>query len=164
VAQYSFSPSSAFKAYVNYHGGKPKTDAKVHQFDLVVTSNLTSKFGIGFNGTISSSKTRNNGKYGDASSWWGSAFYLNVDPVSWFGLTLRSELFEDKKLITSVFQNPADGGNVFATTLSTNFKVANLTIIPELRWDKSNKEIFTNSNGDGIKSTTTALLAAVYKF
>ncbi len=90
----------------------------------------------------------------------GSALYVNVDPISWFGLSLRSEYLSDYKSVLGF------DGNVFANTLSANFKIDNLTIIPELRIDNaiSSPGLFTKSNGDAIKSTSGFLLAAVYRF
>ena len=113
---------------------------------------------------INSLKSKSNGKFGEAADWWGSALYVTADPVSWFGLSLRGEYFNDENKLTDVFQKATTGGKVVATTLSANFKIQNLTIIPEWRWDKANKDIFINSKDDAIKSTTSLLLAAVYHF
>lgn len=160
IAQYSFAPTDKFKAYLNFQGGKPSVDARMRQFDLVLTEVISDKFLIGYNGTIATSKAKDAvGKFGDAHSWWGSALYFNVDPQPWFGLTLRGEYFDNKKAVAS-----APDAGIFATTLSANFKVNGLTIIPELRLDAANKNIFTAHSGDGAKSTTSALIAAIYKF
>ena len=114
---------------------------------------------------MASSKVKNNGsgKYGDSDSWWGSALYLNVDPATWFGLTLRSEYFKDENSLTDVFSSVSKGGSVFANTLSANFRAGNLTIIPEFRLDNAAEEIFVKKAGDPIKNTSTFLVAAVYK-
>jgi len=159
IAQYSYAASDNFKAYLNFVGGKATDTTKVNQFDLVLTSKLSSQFGIGFNGTLNSSKFWSNKKYTDAMSWYGSALYLNFDPTSKFGLTLRGEFFGDKDAI----KLPA-GGNVFATTLSANFKVDNFIFIPELRFDNSNKLNFFDKNGEGKKSAANLILAAIYYF
>lgn len=160
VAQYSFAPSDKFKAYVNYHGGKPVEDSKIHQVDLVMTGILTDKFSLGYNGTVASSKSKDaEGKFGDSKSWWGSALYVNVDPKSWFGLTLRGEYFDNEKAVVA-----APEANIFATTLSANFKISGLTIIPEIRHETANKEIYTDHSNALTKASTSLLLAAVYKF
>ena len=67
-------------------------------------------------------------------------------------------------MIKYVFGIAPKGGNVFATTLSFNFKIDNLTIIPEFRMDSASEEIVTKSSGEGTKSSSSVLLAAVYKF
>ena len=150
IAQFSTgTPNDKLKAYLNYQGG---TD--LSQFDLVVTGVLSDQFNIAYDGTLQSTKQAT----GNAS-WKAHALYLNFDPTKTFGLTLRGDYFDDRKL------SPVLGTkNVFATTLSANVKVDNLTIIPELRLDNASNAIFTNSKGGAIKSTATFILAAVYKF
>ena len=162
IAQLSTSTKdSKLKAWLNYQGGKPEDSIRTHQFDLVVSSTLSSKFSIGYNGTVSSSSVKDvTGKFPDGDSWWGSALYLNVDPCSSFGLTLRGEYFDDKKGASA----GAFNASIFETTLSANFRIGSLTIIPELRLDNANEEIFIKHSGAGTKSTTSALVAAVYKF
>ena len=105
------------------------------------------------------------------ATWWGTALYLNYDPTSTFGLTLRGEYFSDKD---GVKINPNDfdikpeetsGLNVFDLTLSGNYKAgSNLTIIPELRIDSGSKTFSSKSDGTTTKSTISALLAVVYHF
>jgi len=112
---------------------------------------------IGYNGTVSSFKPDE----GSSSSWWGSALYLNVDPSSKVGLTLRGEYFDNKKGLLSIGSMPS---SIFDLTFSTNFKIGNLTIIPELRLDNSSEEIFEKADGTGTKSTVTGILAATYHF
>lgn len=155
IGQFSTATSdSKVKLYVNYQGGKIIPGVTLNQGDVVITGALSDKFSIGYNGTVQSQKP--SGKSGD--SWWGSAFYFNVDPTSYFGMTLRTEYFNDRKNVVGV------GSKVFETTLSANFKVSNLTIIPEFRLDNASQNIFTKGNGDVTKNTATALLAAVYSF
>jgi hypothetical protein len=162
IAQYSLSAiDDKVKMYVNYQGGKPADGAKLHQYDLTVSAAVSEKFSMGYNGTVQSVKAKDaNGKFGDANSWWGSALYFNVDPSTAFGLTLRSEYFSNKKAVVG-----APEAGIFANTLSANFRVGPLTIIPELRLENASAPIFTK--GDAIaskKSTSSALVAAVYKF
>jgi hypothetical protein len=158
-AQYSYAASDSWKFFLNYIGGKVSEQTNLQQIDAVLTGAITDKFSIGYNGTIQSQKAKDSvGKYGDANSWWGSALYFNVDPSPKFGLTLRTEYFDDKKSILGF------DGNIFATTLSANIKAGPLVFVPELRMENSNNEIFVKESGEGTKSTFTALLAAVYRF
>ncbi len=160
IAQYSFAASDNFKAYLNYVGGKGTDTTKINQFDLVLTSKLSSQFGIGFNGTVNTSKSYiNNNRYAKSRNWLGSALYLNFDPTPKFGLTLRGEYFSDKDRVKL-----PSGGNVFATTLSANFKVDGFIFIPELRFDNSNKMNFLDKNGGGKKSAASLIFAAIYAF
>lgn len=165
VAQYSVaSPNDQTKMYLNYQGGRTEDDVRVKQLDLVLTTAVSSKFSLGYNGTVARTIAKVNGKYEQPTSWWGSALYLNADPLSWLGLTLRGEYFDDKKMVTSVFSSLPEGGNVFATTISANFKIDNLIVIPEFRVDQSSHEMFVDHAGAPTKSTSTVLLAAIYKF
>jgi len=142
------------KAYLNYQGGKYAVGSTLNQVDLVVIGTVTDKFSIGYNGTVQSRKPAG----GSSASWWGSALYLNLDPTSKFGLTLRGEYFDDKKNVLGY------NTKIFATTLSAQIKVDKLTIIPEFRYDSASDEIFSKNDGTGTKGTPTVLLAAVYSF
>ena len=161
----SGSSDGKFKAYLNYVGsfgskslsipGVPNPLKSLSQLDLVINSTVTSKFGIGFNATVQSRKTNLDATSG---SWWGSALYLNFDPTPTTGITLRSEYIGDSKTIYFPTKN------IFANTLSINCKVGPLTIIPELRVETSKSAIFFKKDGTSVKTTATALVAAVYKF
>ena len=165
IAQYSTATKNdKLKAYLNYQSGKPNADTKLSQMDLVLSGIISSKFGLGYNGTVAMFKAREQaGKFGESNSWWGSALYLNYDPISSLGFTLRNEYFNDKKQL-NVFGNAVKGGNIFATTLSANVKVDDLTIIPEFRFENASEEIYTKSTGAGTKSSANFLVAVVYKF
>jgi hypothetical protein len=86
-----------------------------------------------------------------------------VDPKPWFGLSLRGEYFDDKDQMKMYAASP-EGGSIFATTLSANFKVEGFTFIPEIRFDNANKDLFADKDLAPTKSTTSFLLAAIYKF
>ena len=84
------------KLYVNYQGSYGGSFSTT-QFDAVVTAAVTSKFSIGYNGTVQT--TKSDGM--SSASWWGSAVYLTVDPTTAFGITLRAEYFDNKKAVVS---------------------------------------------------------------
>lgn len=140
------------KVYLNYQGGTIATTpatVKLSQVDLVLNYAASSKFGVVYNSSLQNL---------DGKSWSTNALYLNYDPTSTFGLTWRNEIFDD-------FNALKTGGTIFASTLSGNFKVGNLTIIPEFRLDNSsNKTFFLNKDGVGAKSASSFILAATYKF
>lgn len=138
-----------FKAYFNFQGAKDIT-----QFDLVLNGIISDKFNIAYDGTVQSVKA------GSTESWSSNALYLNFDPTPKFGLTVRGEYFDNKKGASSAPQ-----AGIFAATLSANFHIDNLTIIPEFRLDNANEEVFLKSDGlTGTKSAGCFLLAATYKF
>ncbi|MDF7812837.1 outer membrane beta-barrel protein [Hymenobacter sp. YC55] len=154
------TPDDKIKAYFNYQGGAQHDSLRVQQGDLVLTYALSSQLSFSYNGTVQYRQFRGETGWGDYNAWWGSALYVNLDPAPWFGMTLRGEYFGDKKALIGF------NGNVFETTLSSNFKIDNLTIIPELRLDNGDVEsdLFINKSGSLKKTTVSALLAAVYKF
>jgi putative OmpL-like beta-barrel porin-2 len=149
------SSNGKINGYVNYVGGKDMAEATINQFDAVVTATISSKFNIGYNGSVKSVKA--DGK-SDADSWWGSALYFNYDPVSMFGLTLRGEYFDDEKGVAGFYNK------IFDVTLSGNIRIDNLTIIPEFRLDSGEEPMFYKNSGELVKSTGTFLLAATYHF
>jgi hypothetical protein len=165
LAQFSTgTKDDKLKVFVNYQGYSGVSESEViapgytlykslNQFDVVVNATVTSKFGIGYNGTL---QTVNDG---NSKKWWGSALYFNLDPTPKFGLTLRGEYFGDEKDALKV------GANVIDVTLTGLCHVStSLTVMPEIRLDNGSKEIFAKSDGGTTKSTATVLLAAVYKF
>jgi len=164
LAQYSFAPNDKIKFYLNYAGGQNPDTSKSNQFDAVITAKVSDKFNIGFNGTINSTQSWNGSKNLESKAWWGSALYLNFDPQPWFGLTLRSELFSDKHQFKTL-SLASEGCQIFATTLSANFKAGGFLFIPEFRLDNANKEVlFINKDGAFTKSSGNFLIAAIYSF
>ena len=157
IAQFSTgSKDDKLKAYFNFVGGKQNLRKKLAQGDIVVTYTVTKNFSIGINGTLQSIKLADStGKF-TTYSWNGVAIYLNIDPLSWFGLTLRGEYVGDKDQYLGL-------KNVFAPTLSANFKIDNLIIIPEFRLDNAGNTVFYK-NVTTTKSTGSFILAASYHF
>ncbi|MFZ4770300.1 MAG: porin [Ferruginibacter sp.] len=162
IAQVSAATKNGkLKAYLNYSGFGGSDDGQnpsglksLNQFDLVVLGTLTSKFNIGYNGTVQSRKPVT----GTSGSWVGNVLYLNYDPSASIGLTLRSEYISDNKTVYYSTKN------IFANTLSLNAKIGPLTIVPELRFESAQSEIFVKNNGAGSKSTASGILAVMYKF
>ena len=177
IAQFSTGTKDGkWKFYLNYqgYGGASKDDStlspyyvlykSLNQFDLVINGTLSSTFCIGFNGTVQSV---NSSTLNKSSNWWGSAVYLNYDPTSKFGLTLRGEYFSDKDGIKINPVDPAQipGLNVFDLTLTGLLHVGpNLTIMPEIRLDNGSKNFFFDKDNNYTQSTVGFLLAGVYKF
>ena len=166
LAQYSLAASDNVKFYLNYVGGQRADSGMSNQFDLVATAKLSDKFSVGYNGTVASVKDKSKAGLAakaEASSWWGSAVYLNLDPTDKFGITLRSEYFSDKDQLVAMALAP-EAGAIFANTISMNFKAGPMTFIPELRFESSSKDAFYDKDGGSKSGNVSALLAAIYKF
>ncbi len=162
LAQYSVATEKV-SAYLNFVSGQSPDTSKSSQVDAVITASVSDKFSIGYNGTYASVKGWDGIKNIDAKNWWGSALYLNFDPQSWFGLTLRGELFSDKDQL-KVYSGAPVGGSIFATTLSANFKKGGFTFIPEIRFDNGSENVFVDKDGFASKSMGNFLFAAIYSF
>lgn len=150
-----------FLNYVGFGGStnglNPSGLKSLNQVDLVLLGTVSEKFNIGYNGTVQS-RTQISGSSTPNGSWWGSALYFNYDPTESVGLTWRTEYIGDKKGIYFGIDN------IWANTLSLNYKVGPLTIIPELRHETASSPIYADKDLGSTKSTFTALLAAVIKF
>ena len=140
--------------YANYQGGNTGGSTSFSQFDIVINNTLSSQLAINYDGTVYSAKD------GATSNWKSNALYLNYDPTTAIGFTLRSELFDDKSALSA----GAFGSSIFANTLSMNYKIKKLTIIPELRLDNARDNLYLNSNNKPTGSNTSFIIAAVYKF
>ena len=153
IAQFSTAtPNSAWKFYLNYQGGVLTDSTSLSQFDLVLTGTISPKFGIGFNATDQMRKIPTG-----HNNWGGAALYLNWDPSSLFGLTLRSEYFADVDQVVTP-------GSFSEFTLTGQFHLGKLTFMPELRLDNSANNAFLKHDNTSTGSTFSGLLAATYVF
>ena len=160
LAQYSYAASDAVKLYFNYVGGKNIDTSIINQFDIVATATVSKTFSVGLNGTLNRSKAWDGvaKENLEGQNWWGMAGYFNYDPTSAFGLTLRSEYFNDDKSVKGF------GTSLLANTLSANIKLGALTFIPELRYESAGQEIYSDADGAGSKTALSFIIGAVYKF
>lgn len=166
LAQVSVAATDKWKFYLNYWGFfgaksfvSTNGSQSTSQLDLVVLGTISDKFSLGVNGTMQALKLDDGNSKTDSKSWYGGALYLNYDPISALGITLRGEYIKDKDMIKFGMAE-----SIFQSTLSFDCKVGPLTIIPELRIDNAKNEIFVKNDGAATKSTFSALVAAVYRF
>ena len=145
IAQFSTSSKNdVLKAFLNYQGGKDKS-----QFDLVLNGVVNIQVAINYDGTIANISGKN---------WTSNAVYVNYDPSAKIGFTLRSEYFDDSKNAVGV------GSSIFQNTFSANIHFSKLTLIPEIRFDNAKDKIFFNTNNNLNQYASNFLIAAVYKF
>ncbi|MBX2947337.1 MAG: porin [Cyclobacteriaceae bacterium] len=145
---------------------------KLFQADITLGYELTPVFYLGFNASMQSTaageEVNDNGNIvktaGPTSSFLGFAVYPKISLSKNFGLGLRAEYFSIKHNHLSIFGLGEDGaGSVAEFTLSGNYKVGNLMLIPEVRIDKTSENSFYK--GSSTQDTIATLnLAAVYKF
>ena len=117
--------------------------------DLTATFQLTEKLKLGLNAADFSNE-------GDVG-YTGAAIYPSYAITDAFALGIRGEYFKSKK--------GSEDTSVTAFTLSGNYKVSGLTIIPEFRVDNNSDKIkFVDSDMAPTKSASQVLLAVVYGF
>jgi hypothetical protein len=158
IAQYSYAPTDNLKLFLNYAGGRDVQNNRTHQYELIVTDKFNNLFSLNFDGSVNVSSMAAE-KYNYTRTWYGAALYLNIDPKSWLGFSLRTEYFDDPD-----GQHLPAPSSVFATTLSANLKVGGFTLIPEFRIEKATTPIFFYHNDSPAYTTANFLLAAVYSF
>ena len=149
-------------AYFNFTSGSsnPSSDENKTQFDFVGTKTLSDKFSLGLNATYAMTK---NDFISDFDGEWfsivGYATYSFKDDLA---LAYRMEYFDAKDAAPSL--GTLTGSSVFANTLSLNYKVGNMTIIPELRYDAASEDIFLDNDAMPKGGSFYGLIAATYSF
>lgn len=146
--------SGPVSAYLNFMDGSVSGTI----VDLTATFQLSEKFKLGLNAADYSNE--------DKVGYTGVALYPSYALTDAFSLGLRAEYFEAKK-------GSEEGVNVYgidgdqsvtAFTLSGNYKVGSLTVIPEFRLDSNSDKYFSDSDLMATKSACQATLAVVYAF
>lgn len=164
LAQYSVVVNPHLSIYLNYVGGQSLDTLLSNQIDLVLSSAITDKASLGFNGTVNMvSDLPLNRTTVTRKLWHGQAIYFKYSPKPWAGICLRAEHFGDPDQL-KVLSSAAAGGSVYEATLSANFKAYGLTFIPEFRFDGSTQKIFSDKNGNAVGYNASFLVAAVYNF
>lgn len=132
-------------AYLNFMDGSVSGTI----VDLTATFQLTDKFKLGLNGADFS----NEGDVGYS----GAALYPSYAISDAFALGVRGEYFK--------YKEGSGDTSVTAFTLSGNYKINGLTIIPEFRLDSNSDEfMFVDSDLAPAKSASQVLIALVYGF
>ncbi|MBN8652424.1 MAG: porin [Cytophagales bacterium] len=159
---------------VDDDGNLLSSGGSLFQVDLTTGYNLRDKFYLGLNTSMQSVAAGEaftgpgtiTDLDGDATSFFGVAIYPKVTISETFSLGARAEYFSTAKgHLSDYFAQDAEGkGSITAFTVSGNYKIGGLTLIPEVRFDSASENSFFTKSGDASKSITSLLLAAVYKF
>ncbi|MDQ6470970.1 outer membrane beta-barrel protein [Flavobacterium sp. LHD-80] len=149
-------------AYLNFTSGSsnPASDENKTQFDLVASKTISDSFALGFNATYA--KTKNDFVSDLDGEWFSLVGYANYSFSPSLLLAYRMEYFDAKDAAPSL--GTLTGSNVFANTVSLNYKVGKLTIIPELRYDAASEDIFLDSDALPTGGSFYALVATTYSF
>jgi hypothetical protein len=149
-------------AYFNITSGSsnPSSDENKTQFDFVGSKKISDKFSLGFNGTYA--LTNNDNDSSLDGEWFALVGYASYAVKETVSLAYRLEYFDAKNATPGV--GILAGSSVIGNTLSLNYKVGNLTIIPEIRVDSASEDIFSNSDLTPKGLTAFALLATTYSF
>lgn len=149
-------------AYFNVTSGSsnPSSDENKTQFDFVGTKKLSDAFSLGFNGTYA--MTNNDFDSSMDGEWFSLVGYANLALKESLSLAYRLEYLDAKEATAGL--GLLAGTSVVGNTLSLNYKVGNLTIIPEFRVDTASEDIFSNSDAAPKGVTAYALLATTYSF
>ena len=126
-------------------------DQGAYEIDFTGGFDLSETFFLGVNAAYFSGD--------DAPGFYGAALYPQIATSDNFKIGLRAELFQETDGEFGAIGTGVADSSVFATTLTGNYTIGSLTIIPELRLDSASEAAFI-----GDKSLSTFLLAAVYSF
>ena len=154
--------TDAGNAYFNVTSGSsnPVSDENKTQFDFVGSKKISEKLLVGFNGTYA--LTNNDQDSSLDGEWFALVGYVNYSVKKTLSLAYRVEYFDAKNATPGV--GILAGSSVIGNTLSLNYNVGNLTIIPEIRYDSASEDIFMNSDLTPKRITAFALLATTYSF
>ena len=158
--QLSYS-NDALGVYVNAITGKDSEgetenlDVNEFQIDLTATYQVSESFMLGLNSSSYSTSKDGN----DDGGFFGTALYATAGLNENTDLSFRGEYFAG----TAAEGVTEDQPSVIALTLSGNFKVGDLRIIPEVRFDTGSNG-FTFGEDASDESAAAFLLAGVYSF
>ncbi|MFC0603522.1 porin [Winogradskyella pulchriflava] len=135
--------------YLNFvYGNQTGNSDPTMQVDYTGGTDLADDFFLGINATYNDT---------DGSGFYGAALYPQYTLSESLALGLRAEYF-------GFHYDGFDDDNVIAATLSANYTVDDLTIIPEVRLDSWSDDFYFDNDLEPTKSLASFLVAAVYKF
>ncbi|KGL64381.1 outer membrane beta-barrel protein [Polaribacter sp. Hel1_85] len=153
ATEYNPNGSYAFGAQLGFSGQYINFlyDQGAYELDFTGGFDLSETFFLGVNAAYFSGD--------DAPGFYGAALYPQIATSDSFKIGLRAELFQETDGDFGAIGTGVADSSVFATTLTGNYSIGSLTIIPELRLDSASEPAFV-----GDKSLSSFALAAVYSF
>lgn len=161
IGQFAYAGDTG-SAFFNVTSGSsnPSSTENKTQFDFVGTKKVSDSFSLGFNGTYAMTKDDLDSDVD--GEWFSLVGYATFSLKESLNLAYRLEYLDAKDATPAL--GLLSGTSVVGNTLSLNYKVGNLTIIPEFRVDTASEDIFTNSAAAPKGLTAYALLATTYTF
>jgi len=146
TGSYAFGAQLGFSGqYINF-----LLDSGAYEIDFTGGFDVSETFFLGINAAYFSGD--------DAPGFYGAALYPQIATSDSFKIGLRTEYFVEDGDFGAIGTGVEDS-SVFATTLTGNYTIGSLTIIPELRLDSASEAAFV-----GDKALSSFALAAVYSF
>lgn len=151
ATEYNPNGSYAFGAQLGFSGQYINFlyDQGAYELDFTGGFDLSETFFLGVNAAYFSGD--------DAPGFYGAAIYPQWTTSESFKIGLRSEFFQEDGAFGAI--GGGTDASVIATTLTGNYTIGSLTIIPELRLDTASDPVFV-----GDKALSSFALAAVYSF
>ncbi|WP_109833188.1 outer membrane beta-barrel protein [Reichenbachiella versicolor] len=146
--------------YGDQTGSADNVDA-TFQVDLTAGWDLTDAFYFGLNTTYNTTSVEG---ADDNPSFYGVAGYLQYALSDAFSLGTRIEYFGTSGYIGIVGEDEDGKGSALDITVSAPYKVGDLTIIPEVRFDTNSEKDYIDGDGMPTESLSSFTLAAVYAF
>lgn len=153
ATEYNPNGSYAFGAQLGFSGQFINFlyDQGAYEIDFTGGFDVSDTFFLGVNAAYFSGD--------EAPGFYGAALYPQIATSENFKIGLRAEFFQETEGDFGAIGTGVAESSVFATTLTGNYKIGALTIIPELRLDAASEAAFV-----GDKSLSSFALAAVYAF
>lgn len=121
------------------------------QVDLTGGIDVTEKLYLGVNATITDT--------GDDSGFSGATLYAQIATSDNLKFGARYEFFKDKGTVWDFGET-----NASDFTISANYSIGNLTIIPEVRLDTNDENVFLDADGAATDGLASFVLAFTYGF
>tara|TARA_R110000787_G_scaffold188213_4_gene300000 strand:+ start:5056 stop:6093 length:1038 start_codon:yes stop_codon:yes gene_type:complete len=156
ATEYNPTGNYAFGAQFGYSGQFLNfiTDDGAYEIDFTGGFDVSDKLYLGINAAHFDN---------DGVGFTGFALYPQLATSDSFKIGLRAEYFKESGAFGAIGTGVIDS-SVFATTLTGNYSIGDLTIIPEIRLDSSSDDFFLDSDLSAKSSLSSFLIAAVYKF
>ena len=129
------------------------------QFDFVASKKIGDAFNLGLNATYAIVNSDVDSSLD--GNWFSVVGYAGYKFNDATNINYRLEFFDDKDGVAAF--GSFGGANVFSNTMSLNYKVGNLTFIPEVRFDFASEKIYPTEN-NASKTNGSILFATTYSF